>query len=268
MKGRGILLVALLAASLVAPAAADSKGERIEALEKKVAELAQQLAELQKNTAPAAKKGERIAKLEQRVAQLERQMRARKPNGDPAREQAAGAEISAIRKLVEEGKVDQVPSRLEAFKKKYAGTRAARATAELAVIGKASPQVWDIDKWFQGENEVDFTSPGPTLLIFWEVWCPHCRREVPKVQRLWESLHPKGLQIVGLTKITKSSTEQKVADFIAQQKLTYPIAKEKGGLSRYFSVRGIPAAAIVKDGKVIWRGHPASLSDKFLESLL
>ncbi|MDQ7087102.1 MAG: TlpA disulfide reductase family protein [Acidobacteriota bacterium] len=209
-----------------------------------------------------------MRKLEQRVAQLERQVRAKKPSGDPAREKAAGAEISAIRKLVEEGKIDQVQARLEEFRKKYAGTRAARASAELAVVGKKSPQAWDIEKWYQGEKEVDLTSSKPTLLIFWEVWCPHCRREVPKVQRLWETLHPKGLQIVGLTKITRSATEQKVTDFIEQQKLTYPIAKEKGGLSRYFGVQGIPAAAIIKDGRVVWRGHPAALSDKFLASLL
>jgi hypothetical protein len=32
-------------------------------------------------------------------------------------------------------------------------------------------------------------------------------------------------------------------------------------------VTGIPAAAVVKGGKVIWRGHPAQLTDDVLGKL-
>jgi thioredoxin-like negative regulator of GroEL len=48
----------------------------------------------------------------------------------------------------------------------------------------------------------------------------------------------------------------------------YPIAKETGELSRYFNVSGIPAAAVIKDGKVVWRGHPAQLKEDQLKSWL
>ena len=48
--------------------------------------------------------------------------------------------------------------------------------------------------------------------------------------------------------------------------VSYPIAKESGdALSKHFGVRGIPAAAMVKDGKVVWRGHPARLTDDMIE---
>ena len=47
-----------------------------------------------------------------------------------------------------------------------------------------------------------------------------------------------------------------------------PIAKEGGAYSSVFNVSGIPAAAIVKDGKIIWRGHPARLDKTMLEGLL
>ena len=46
----------------------------------------------------------------------------------------------------------------------------------------------------------------------------------------------------------------------------YPTAKEKGDLSEYYGVRGVPAAAVVKGGKVVWRGHPSRINDKMLES--
>ena len=53
-----------------------------------------------------------------------------------------------------------------------------------------------------------------------------------------------------------------MVDFIAENKVTYPIAKEQGDeMSKAFNVSGIPAAAVVKNGTVVWRGHPARLDD-------
>ena len=112
------------------------------------------------------------------------------------------------------------------------------------------------------------TAKPVTLLAFWEAWCPHCQREVPELEATYKSLSPQGLQIVGLTKITKSATEEKVTEFIKEKGVTYPMAKETGALSEYFGVSGIPAAAVVKDGKVVWRGHPARLDEETLKAWL
>ncbi|MDQ7087101.1 MAG: hypothetical protein Q9Q13_04230 [Acidobacteriota bacterium] len=57
MKRWRILSVAAVAAILVAPAPADSKTERIEALEKQVAQLQQQLAALEKKDRPHGGQG-------------------------------------------------------------------------------------------------------------------------------------------------------------------------------------------------------------------
>ena len=109
-------------------------------------------------------------------------------------------------------------------------------------------------------NEVELTSGSTKLLVFWEVWCQYCRQEVPKVQAMYSTLKEEGLQVVGLMQINKNTTEAQVLEFMAQQDIAYPVAKEDGSLSAHFNVSGIPAAALVKDGKVVWRGHPARLS--------
>ena len=36
-------------------------------------------------------------------------------------------------------------------------------------------------------------------------------------------------------------------------------------MSQHFNVSGIPAAAVVKDGKIVWRGHPARLTDEMIQ---
>jgi hypothetical protein len=39
-------------------------------------------------------------------------------------------------------------------------------------------------------------------------------------------------------------------------------------MSTYFGVRGIPAAAVVKDGQIVWRGHPARITEDMLKGWL
>ena len=143
-----------------------------------------------------------------------------------------------------------------------------RAAQEAAVVGKPAPSSWKITKWFQGEDQTKLDNTKTTLLVFWDVWCPHCRREVPKIENIHNKLKDKGLQVLGLTKVNRSATDEKIEAFIKDNNLTYPIAKEDGSLSQYFAVRGVPAAAVVKGDKVVWRGHPVRLTLKMLEDWL
>ena len=55
---------------------------------------------------------------------------------------------------------------------------------------------------------------------------------------------------------------------IREKGVTYPIGKEDGTLTTRFAVKGIPAAALVRNGKVIWRGHPARLTDAQIKTFL
>ena len=88
------------------------------------------------------------------------------------------------------------------------------------------------------------------------------------MQKIYEDFGPQGLQMVGLTKITRSATEEGVTAFIKENKLSYPMAKEGGDLSKTFNVSGIPAAAVVKGGKIVWRGHPGRLTDDQIKGWL
>jgi len=216
----------------------------------------------------------RVAQLEQKVEALEKAPKsAGAAAADPAAEEAAKKLYESISAKVAKGEMDAAKKEMSELTTKYASTtmakRARKMAAELEVVGKAVPAEWskNIEKYYQGEGNVDLAS-GTTLVVFWEVWCPHCRREVPELKATYEKLNSKGLNVVGLTKITRSATEEKVTDFIKENELNYPTAKEDGTLSKEFNVSGIPAAAVVKDGKIIWRGHPARLNDELLTGWL
>jgi thiol-disulfide isomerase/thioredoxin len=251
-----LIILALLAVAAVVISPALSQDSDAQQLEARVKALENRIATLEKTLA------QRLTAIERKIAQGG----AAGPRVDPKAE-AAYAEVQ---QSMAGGDYEKAKTQMAAFMKTYADTstakKARRTYQELAVFGKAAPADWQIEKWYQGESDVDLASGKTTLLVFWEEWCPHCKREVPKMQALYSGLKDEGLQVVGLTKITRTSTDEKVTTFIADKQIAYPVAKENGELTRYFNVSGVPAAAVLKDGKVVWRGHPAQLNEAKLKA--
>ena len=66
-------------------------------------------------------------------------------------------------------------------------------------------------------------SNAPTVVVFWESWCPHCRREVPKLQQMYDKYKGDGLQLIGLTRVNRSATEEAVQDLINQNNVSYKL---------------------------------------------
>jgi thiol-disulfide isomerase/thioredoxin len=220
---------------------------------------------------------ERVAQLEEKVKAIEAAPKSGAPAAaaaaDPAAEKKAKELYEKINELAGKGKMEEAKKEMATLMSDYAATtmakRARKMAAELEVVGNPVPTDWNskVEKWYQGEGAVNLTE-GTTLVVFWEEWCPHCKREVPELMATYDKFNSKGLGVVGMTKITRSSTEEKVLAFAKEKKVNYPLAKEGGGLSSAFNVSGIPAAAVVKDGKIVWRGHPARLNDDMLNSWL
>ena len=211
----------------------------------------------------------RVDALEAKVSELEKRP-AGAPAADPKREAEAQAMAEQIQKAIADLDTATAKTKAAEFNKKYAGTKASRylkrVLSELDVVGKEAGAL-DASKWFQGN--VAMGDGTATMLVFWETWCPHCKREVPKIEATHNKFKDRGLNVVGLTKVTRSATDEGVEAFIQEHGITYPVAKEDGdNLSKRFGVRGVPAAAIVKEGKVVWRGHPARINDAMLEKLL
>jgi thiol-disulfide isomerase/thioredoxin len=251
-----VICVLAVGALLAAPAVAQEPtvqelAQKVEALEKRLATLEQNLTR-------------QISSLERQLAQA---------GASTKTENEAQASLREVQQLASSGDLDKAKTAMAEFMKKYGSTntagKARRLQQELAVVGKQAPADWSsIQKWFQGESDINLAGGKTTLFVFWELWCPHCKREVPKLEQLYTSLKDDGLQVVGLTKLTKNTTEEALMSFVEQSSVHYPVAKEDGSLSRYFNVSGVPAAAVMKDGIIVWRGHPSRLSESMIKKWL
>ena len=231
----------------------------------------------------AGRKDVQILQLQQQVQELQQQLIACESDrqaceaqsaGPPTVEQSAQAAALYERAMahLEAWEGQQASALVEQILVEYPNTRSAtsarRLQPEVELIGEPAPALAQhLDFWFSGHADYDPT--GLTLLVFWEAWCPHCTRELPLLDDWTEGLRAEGaMTVIGLTKVTKSSTNESVHAFIAEHAIGFPIARDRGGLHEAFNVSGIPAAAVVRDGVIAWRGHPARLNEEILRSQL
>jgi len=131
---------------------------------------------------------------------------------------------------------------------------------------RGAPTDLGIEEWIQGKYSL--SDERPTLLVFWATWCPYCEHEVPRLQNLYAKYQDRGLQVIGLTKLTWGSTKEKVRTYIEEKELTFPIAEESGAASKYFNVHGVPTVVALKDGVLVWRGDAGRVSEPMLEGLV
>jgi thiol-disulfide isomerase/thioredoxin len=93
-----------------------------------------------------------------------------------------------------------------------------------------------------------------TLLNFWGTWCPPCRQEMPDIERIHESLGPRGLTVIGAA-VSEQGGPEALRSWCAKNHVTYrqvlatPEMKEA-----YGGIEEVPVSLMIdKSGHVRYR---------------
>ena len=92
----------------------------------------------------------------------------------------------------------------------------------------------------------------PILITFWATSCPGCIKEMPHLIELYNELHPKGLEIIGIA--MPQDRPDYVMEMVKRKKLPYLIAFDlKGEAVRAFgNVSLTPTTFLIDDkGQII-----------------
>lgn len=108
---------------------------------------------------------------------------------------------------------------------------------------------------------------GKVVLVnFWATWCPPCRKEMPDLEALYNRYKDQGFVILALS---EDEETQKVAPYIAEHKISYPILLDPGQkVNNLFQVEGIPKSFVYnRDGKLVAQSIDMRTQRQFLEML-
>jgi len=132
----------------------------------------------------------------------------------------------------------------------------------LKMLGKEAPDV-EISEWL-GEDLGSLKSlrGKNVVVVFWATWCPACKRTMPSIQEFYERNKGDDFELIAVTRNSKGQTTDKVRAYMEENSYSFPVGIDTGASSRAYGVTGIPAAAMIdKKGKVVFRNHPAQLTD-------
>lgn len=109
---------------------------------------------------------------------------------------------------------------------------------------------------------------NPAVLVFWTAWCPVCKEEAPKINKLAAEFESKGVKVIG---INIGESDARVNEGIKDFGIRYAVAKDKDTtVSRSYKVVGTPTVVFLdKKGEVQYFGNelPADYAEKLTASL-
>jgi peroxiredoxin len=88
------------------------------------------------------------------------------------------------------------------------------------------------------------------LLNFWATWCPPCKAEMPSMNRLYNSMKVRGLEIIA---VSSDSSLSGIKDFLAKSRVDFLVLHdEKKAVSLQYKVFSMPTTFLIdRNGSIV-----------------
>ena len=113
-----------------------------------------------------------------------------------------------------------------------------------AIIRKGDPAPQFKVVSTSGQNITLANYKGYVLVMdFFATWCPPCREAIPHLMELNQKYGKQGLQVLGLS--ADEDGEKVVKEFVAEKRITYPVALAGDSLMADYGLRSIPTMYVI-----------------------
>jgi len=87
------------------------------------------------------------------------------------------------------------------------------------------------------------------VMDFFATWCSPCREAIPHLIELNSKYNKQGLQVLGLS--ADEDGEKVVREFVAEKRITYPVALAGESLMTDYGLRSIPTMYVINKKGII-----------------
>ena len=87
------------------------------------------------------------------------------------------------------------------------------------------------------------------ILDFFATWCAPCRAAIPHFTGLYRTYNKKGLEILGMS--ADEDGDKEVRGFVAENKISYPVALAGDEMMTEYGIRSLPTVYIINKKGVI-----------------
>lgn len=130
-----------------------------------------------------------------------------------------------------------------------------------------------------GSKVDDFTLPGIgtnaislsqfrgkiIVLNFWATWCIPCKKEMPLLEGIYQTLGD-NLVVIG---VNAQESESEIRNFIDQNQITFPIVVDTSGeLARKFLINGYPTTFFLDSAGILRNLHIGEMREDILRGYL
>lgn len=131
-------------------------------------------------------------------------------------------------------------------------------SAMKPAIGREAPNFSYLS--LDGSKKMLSDSRGSVVMLrFWADWCPPCATEFPVIERVYQEMSGKGLEVIA---VNVRQSEARVKEYIGKFALSHIVALDKNGsISKQYDVRGLPMNFVIDRKGVVQEIVIGSISD-------
>jgi thiol-disulfide isomerase/thioredoxin len=150
--------------------------------------------------------------------------------------------------------------------------RAKSARLQMTLVASPAPAI--VATQSHGEFKgLDSLKGKVVILDFFAHWCGPCIASFPDMEQMYADLHAKGLEVIGVTTyygyyksekdLSREAEFAKMADFIAEHKLPWPVVYGERANMEAYGVTGIPTAVVIDRTGVVHTLHVGYSKESF-----
>lgn len=127
------------------------------------------------------------------------------------------------------------------------------AQKSLALIGKPAPD-FELTDFKKNKYRLSDYKGKNVILVYWKISCPHCLKELPRLQSFYLNYREKyDLEVIAVARPADSGERAKMKDVISSNMLTFPALVDDGDkVALKYGVTLVPAAFFInKKGAVV-----------------